>query len=57
MINRQREFSIRKVLGNGTIQLSMMLFTQLFLVIILASIFMFGFIEVLASGMQISFLI
>lgn len=55
MINRQREFSIRKVLGNGTIQLSMMLFTQLFLVIILASIFMFGFIEVLASGMQISF--
>lgn len=55
IINRQREFSIRKVLGNGTIQLSMMLFTQLFLVIVLASIFMFGFIEVLASGMQISF--
>lgn len=54
IINRQREYSIRKVLGNGTIQLSMMLFTQLFLVIIIASLFMFGFIELLSSKMQLS---
>lgn len=55
IINRQREFSIRKVLGNGTIQLSMMLFTQLFLVIVAAALFEFGLIEILASSMQISF--
>lgn len=55
VINRQREFSIRKVLGNDTVQLSMMLFTQLFLVIMIASLFMFGSIEILASHMQISF--
>lgn len=54
IINRQREYSIRKVLGNGTIQLSMMLFTQLFLVIIIASLFMFGSIEVLSSKLQLS---
>lgn len=54
VINRQREFSIRKVLGNDTVQLSMMLFTQLFLVIMIASLFMFGSIEILSSHMQIS---
>lgn len=54
IINRQREFSIRKVLGNNTLRLSFMLFTQLFLVIVIASLLMFGLAEVLSSKMHIS---
>lgn len=54
IINRQREFSIRKVLGNDMIQLSVMLFTQLCLVVMIASLFMCGFIEIFTSRMQIS---
>ena len=34
--------------------LAMMLFVQLFLVIVIASLFMFGLIEILSSGMHIS---
>ena len=54
IINRQREFTIRKIIGNDMFHLAMMLFVQLFLVIVIASLFMFGLIEILSSGMHIS---
>lgn len=53
IINRWREFSIRKVLGNNTFRLSMLIFTQLFILISIAALFMSGLIEIVTSKMRI----
>jgi magnesium-transporting ATPase (P-type) len=52
IINRQREFTIRKIIGNDMFHLAMMLFVQLFLVIVIASLFMFGLIETNSQQMK-----
>ncbi|MDD3038582.1 ABC transporter permease [Bacteroides sp.] len=54
IINRRREFSIRKVLGNNMFQLTAMLFLQLLLAIGIALLLMLGLVEWLAPDMQIS---
>lgn len=54
-LNRKREFSIHKFLGNNTNQLFWILFVQLLLIIIITTLSMLGLIEIIAPYLQLSF--